>query len=277
MTSQQSCSLPGVVVSYGQAAADNTVLIVDARSAREYAAGHMPGAVSLPLADVLGTADGNGLCKVFGDAGITNDARCVFYDDAYGAVASRVAMALESVGGGAGLLDVTYSVWKEGHTPSTKPRVLEAAEFAAHEAPAEGILADIGGVKRVTEGRDGAAGGILLDARERLNYLSGHIPGAVNMPYHMFRDLENGKVLREPADLRRIFENRGLLADRPARIITYCGSAGTLSGLVYYALRHAGFTDVRMYANSFREWTADGGGRAVETQEDATYWDLSAE
>lgn len=275
MTSQQSHSLQGVVASYAHIATDDTVRITDTRAAREYAAGHIPGAISLPLADVLGAADDSGLRRVFGDVGIGADTRCMFYDDAYGAVASRAAMALESVGGSAGLLDVTYSAWKRGHAFSDKPRNPKPVEFTPGTPLAgEGILADIDTVGRAAKAGPDSA--VILDARERLNYLSGHIPGAVNMPYHMFRDLENGKILLPPADLRRMFGNRGLDADKPIKIITYCGSAGTLSGLAYYALRHAGFRDVSMYANSFREWK-EREEKAVEVQEDATYWDLSAE
>ena len=275
MTIQQSCTQSDVTVSYEQAVTDDAILIVDARSAREYAAGHIPGAASLPLADLQRAADDRGLADVFGAAGICNDTECVFYDNAYGAVASRVAMSLESVGGRARLLDVTYAVWKKDHAPgdaacSPDPVVFDIRTPSA----AGGILTGIADVEQAAGSNDG--GCMLLDARERLNYLSGHIPGAVNMPYHMFRDLENCKILRSPGDLKRIFENRGLDADKPVRIITYCGSAGTLSGLVYYALRRAGFANVSMYANSFREWNALE-GRAVEAQQDATYWDLSAE
>ena len=281
MELQQAHNLPGVTVSYEQAAADDALQIVDTRSAREYDAGHVPGAASLPLADVIRAADEGELGRIFGAVGAGNQTGCVFYDDAHGAVAARVAMALESIGGRALLLDVTYSVWKKAHASavSTVAHEPEPAEFEAVRAPSTGgILTGIGDVERAAAASDGAneGGAVILDARERLNYLSGHIPGAINMPYTMFRDLENDRILRPPGDLRRIFENRGLDAGKQVRIITYCGSAGTLSGLVYYALRQAGFANISMYANSFREWKARE-ERAVEVQQDATYWDLSAE
>ena len=43
-----------------------------------------------------------------------------------------------------------------------------------------------------------------------------------------------------------------------SEIITYCGSVGTLSGLTYYALKLAGFKNVKLYPKSFKEWKALG-------------------
>ena len=267
----------GITVSYDQAKAEH-ILIIDVRAEREYVAGHIPDAISLPLTKILQVAgDDYKLSKTFGSFGIGHDTQCVFYDDAFGAVASRVAMALESVGGRASLLDVTYTTWRRDHTPNMgEPRRLDPVTFSiVDRSSLDTMLTDIKDVKTVSESND-TSNDILLDARERLNFLSGHIPGAINMPYTMFKDAENDKILRTPDDLSRIFKNRGLDPNRPIRIITYCGSSGTLSGLVYYALKQAGFASISMYANSFREWNSQE-GRAVEVQEDANYWDLSAE
>lgn len=266
----------GITVSYDQEMSKH-MIIVDVRAEREYVAGHIPDAISLPLTKILQVAgDDHKLSKTFGSFGIGPDTQCVFYDDAFGAVASRVAMALESVGGHASLLDVTYTTWRREHTPTIgEIRRLDPVTFSMVGRSVDTMLTDIKDVKTVAES-NGTSNDILLDARERLNFLSGHIPGAINMPYTMFKDAENDKILRTPDDLNRIFKNRGLDPNRPIRIITYCGSSGTLSGLVYYALRQAGFASISMYANSFREWNAQE-DRAVEVQEDANYWDLSAE
>ncbi|MXX20602.1 MAG: sulfurtransferase [Cenarchaeum sp. SB0665_bin_23] len=269
---QQQFHKSGVAIPYEQASTDDAILIVDVRSKREYEDGHIPDAINIPLAKILQAGDGLG--KTFGSFGVGPKTHCVFYDDAYGAVASRAAMALEAIGGRASLLDVTYTVWRSEYLPATGAAdKVESTTFEVEPTqPAGRMLTDIDDVEDVVD----TGSSILLDARERLNYLSGHIPGAINMPYTMFKDAENNKILRAPDDLSRIFKNRGLDPNKPIRIITYCGSAGTLSGLVYYALRQAGFTQISMYANSFREWNTQE-RRAVEVQEDANYWDLSAE
>jgi thiosulfate/3-mercaptopyruvate sulfurtransferase len=83
----------------------------------------------------------------------------------------------------------------------------------------------------------------------------------------------NGNILKRADELKRIIENRGISKD--SEIITYCGSVGTLSGLTYYALRLAGFENVKLYPKSFKEWKSLG--KPKEEFKDATYWDLSAE
>jgi len=112
---------------------------------------------------------------------------------------------------------------------------------------------------------------ILVDSRERLNFLTEHIPGAKNIPYTMLGS--NGGILRKPKEIRRFIENRGISTD--SEIITYCGSVGTLSGLAYYAFKLAGLKNVKLYSKSFREWKSLG--KPKEEFKDANYWDLSAE
>jgi thiosulfate/3-mercaptopyruvate sulfurtransferase len=113
---------------------------------------------------------------------------------------------------------------------------------------------------------------ILVDSRERLNFLTEHIPNAKNIPYTMIGST-NGSILRKPEEMKRFIENRGISTD--SEVITYCGSVGTLSGLTYYALKLAGVKNVRLYSKSFREWKSLG--KPKEEFKDANYWDLSAE
>jgi thiosulfate/3-mercaptopyruvate sulfurtransferase len=80
-------------------------------------------------------------------------------------------------------------------------------------------------------------------------------------------------ILREPQEIRRFMENRGISTD--SEIITYCGSVGTLSGLAYYALRMGGVKNIRLYSRSFKEWKKLG--KPIEEFKDANFWDLSAE
>jgi thiosulfate/3-mercaptopyruvate sulfurtransferase len=131
----------------------------------------------------------------------------------------------------------------------------------------KGIYADAPYVESVKS----EPGKLLVDSRERLNFLTEHIPGAKNIPYTMVGS--NGNVLKRADELKRIIENRGISKD--SEIITYCGSVGTLSGLTYYALRLAGFENVKLYPKSFKEWKSLG--KPKEEFKDATYWDLSAE
>ncbi|MDA7940774.1 MAG: sulfurtransferase [Nitrosopumilus sp.] len=249
-----------------QAVRDNSIRLVDVRHAEQYEGGHIPGAASLPLGGLLEAETPEQIARLAGEAGVGDGTRAVIYDDAFGALASRVAWALEYIGHrDVLLLEETYSGWaaagrstgtggprgtSERHSVSVQPGLLATADYL------ESVMH-----------RDGT---VVLDNRERLNYLEHHIPGAVSLPYVTLGG--EGRILRPPGELGRLLDNRGVPAD--AEIITYCGSVGTLSGLAYYALKSAGRSNARLYAKSFKEWR--GLSKPVETQADANYWDLSA-
>jgi thiosulfate/3-mercaptopyruvate sulfurtransferase len=73
--------------------------------------------------------------------------------------------------------------------------------------------------------------------------------------------------------MKRLLDNRRISGN--SEIITYCGSVGTLSGLAYYALKSVGLPNVKLYVRSFKEWK--GLEKPIAKQQDASYWDLSAE
>jgi len=93
----------------------------------------------------------------------------------------------------------------------------------------------------------------------------------MNIPYRMLASPDN--ILRPKEELKRLIQNRNIPSD--AEVITYCGSVGTLSGLGYYALKSIGMENVKLYVRSFKEWKSLE--KPIERQNDANYWDLSAE
>ncbi|MDQ3835743.1 MAG: rhodanese-like domain-containing protein [Thermoproteota archaeon] len=247
-----------------------SVRIVDVRKAEDYQREHIPTAVSLPLARVLENDQPEKIVAFLGELGISDTTPVVVYDDTFGALAARVAWTFQYVGhDNTSLLEMTFKQWKElgletekeEHTfPSTK-----------HSLSIEkDIYVDASYVEAATT-KPQPSTVVLVDSRERLNYLTEHIPGARNIPYTMVGAEQS--ILRSAEELKRLIENRGITND--AEIITYCGSVGTLSGLTYYALRLAGFKNVKLYPKSFKEWKALG--KSKEEFKDATYWDLSAE
>ena len=112
---------------------------------------------------------------------------------------------------------------------------------------------------------------VVIDNRERLNFLEQHIPGAINIPYRTLAT--DGRIIRNKESMRNLLKNRGISED--SEIITYCGSVGTLSGLAYYALKSIGVPNVKLYVHSFKEWK--NLEKPIDKQENASYWDLSAE
>ncbi len=243
------------------------VRVVDVRKADDYQKGHIPTAVSLPLARVLENDAPEKMVAIMDELGISDSMPVVIYDDTFGALAARVAWTFQYVGHtNTALLEMTFRQWKElGLEIETQAHTYPKAEHSLNIN--KNIYADASYVESAKSQR----GKLLVDSRERLNFLTEHIPGAKNIPYTMVGS--NGSILRKAEDLKRFIENRGITSD--SEIITYCGSVGTLSGLTYYALKLAGFQNVKLYPKSFKEWKALG--KPKEEFKDATYWDLSAE
>ena len=241
------------------------VRVVDVRKEEEYAKEHIPGAVSLPLARILEKESPAQYVELLQDIGVSEDLPVVTYDDTFGALAARVAWTFQYVGHQhSSILEVTFAQWKNMGFRTEK----KLNNYKWHSHPLrinQSIYADLDYVEKAASNK------VLIDSRERLNFLSEHIPEAVNLPYTMLR--ADGKVLSRGEDIRRLLQNRGIHEN--SELVTYCGSVGTLSGLVYYGLKLAGLKNVRLYAKSFKEWKALGKPKAEF--KDANYWDLSAE
>ena len=245
----------------------NSVRIVDVRKEDEYKKEHIKTAISIPLATVLADDSPERIVKLLEQSGISDKTLVVVYDDTFGALAARVAWTFQYVGhSNTSLLETTFTKWKNyGFETEKKVNVFPRAK---HNLKVNaGIYANYDEVEKAKTEQNK----ILVDSRERLNFLSEHIPGATNLPYTMLGTSDS--ILREPQEIRRFMENRGISTDN--EVITYCGSVGTLSGLAYYALRMGGVKNIRLYSRSFKEWKKLG--KPIEEFKDANFWDLSAE
>ena len=80
---------------------------------------------------------------------------------------------------------------------------------------------------------------LLIDARDAGQYAKGHIPGAIHM------------------DWRQVLAQRkSIPKDKP--VLIYCNS-GSLSAQAGFALRVAGWDNVRILQGGMDEWKAKGG------------------
>lgn len=244
-----------------------SVRVVDVRRSEDYKKAHIPTAVSLPLAKIISNDAPEQIIKILEDIGVSNETPLVVYDDTFGALAARVAWTFQYVGhDNTSLLEMTFTNWKNlgleiEKKINTFPRKVHSLKLN------QSIHADANYVESIQNNPNK----ILIDSRERLNFLTEHIPNAKNIPYTMLGTVDN--ILRPVQDLKRFIENRGIEPD--SEVITYCGSVGTLSGLAYYALKLAGVKNVKLYSKSFKDWKALGKPK-IEFK-DANYWDLSAE
>ena len=245
----------------------NSVRVVDVRKEDEYKKEHIKTAISIPLAKVLDNDTPEKIALLLEQSGISDKTPVVVYDDTFGALAARVAWTFQYVGhANTSLLETTFTNWKSyGFETEKKINVFPKAKHSLRVN--NDIFANYDEVEKAKSEKNK----ILVDSRERLNFLSEHIPGATNLPYTMLGTTES--ILREPQEIKRFMENRGISTDD--EVITYCGSVGTLSGLAYYALRMGGVKKIRLYSRSFKEWKKLG--KPIEEFKDANFWDLSAE
>lgn len=244
-----------------------SVRVVDVRKEDEYKKEHIKTAISIPLAKVLDNDTPEKIVLLLEQSGISDKTPVVVYDDTFGALAARVAWTFQYVGhANTSLLEITFTNWKSyGFETEKKINVFPKAKHSLRVN--NDIFANYDEVEKAKSEQNK----ILVDSRERLNFLSEHIPGATNLPYTMLGTTES--ILREPQEIKRFMENRGISTDD--EVITYCGSVGTLSGLAYYALRMGGVKKIRLYSRSFKEWKKLG--KPIEEFKDANFWDLSAE
>ena len=245
----------------------NNIRIIDVRREDDYKAGHIKNSVNLPLAKLLNDDSVENIAKIAGELGISDNTTVVVYDDTFGALSSRVVWALQYIGhSDVKLLSVTFSQWKElGLDITTKAPEIEKSTHSIK------IQSDIMATADYLEKVKGKKNVVIIDNRERLNFLEQHIPGAINIPYRTLAT--DGQIIRTKESMRSLLKNRGIPED--AEIITYCGSVGTLSGLAYYALKSIGVPNVKLYVHSFKEWK--NLEKPIDKQENASYWDLSAE
>lgn len=246
---------------------DKSVRVLDIRKEEDYKQSHIPSAVNLPLANLLADDGPQKVLHLTQSFGIDDETPVVVYDDTFGALASRVAWTLQYIGhDDVSLLDITYGTWKKmGLETSTEQVSFNKKTHSLKLRPE--ILATADYLESVKGKKDT----VLIDNRERLNYLDNHIPCAINIPYRMLAS--PGNILRPKEELKNLVQNRNISPN--GEIITYCGSVGTLSGLGYYALKSIGMENVKLYVRSFKEWKSLD--KPTESQRDANYWDLSAE
>jgi rhodanese-related sulfurtransferase len=84
---------------------------------------------------------------------------------------------------------------------------------------------------------------VLIDARDPAQFAKGHIPGAINM------------------DWRQVLAKRNTIPKNKP-VLIYCNT-GSLSAQAGFALRVAGWENVRILQGGMTEWQAKGGFEAA--------------
>ena len=232
---------------------------------REYAAGHIPGAVRFDI-DALSDhssslphmlSSPSEFATAMRRHGLNADSIAVVYDSEGLFSAARAWWNLRAMGHEAAfVLDGGLPRWtSEGRPVETGWREPQHGDFKAH--PRRDLVKDLEAVRTALAGKSAQ----VLDARPAARFRGeapepreglrgGHMPGALNLPWSAV--VENGALL--PAErLRPLFEGVGI--DSGAPIVTTCGS-GVSAAILALALARLGRLDVPVYDGSWSEWGA---------------------
>lgn len=235
-------------------------------TAAEFEEAHIPGAVFF---DLKGVGDPQSslphtvpspeyFAEFVGVLGIGNDDRVVVYDSSPFFSAPRCWWLFQFFGHDAvALLDGGLPKWRrDGRPLASGPVRPKPKQFTAR--PRYESMADLDtvwqAVKHGTAQIVDARGAARFEAREeepRPDMKSGHMPGALNIPYNTL--LADDGTFLPPDELRKKFAEAGVDVDHP--VITTCGS-GVTAAVLILGLTRIGKVDARLYDGSWSEWGA---------------------
>ena len=234
-----------------------------------YTQSHIPGARYAHLDEdlsgpKLGTNGRHPLPEVpvfaqkLGAWGVDKHAQVVVYDDSFGAIAVRLWWMLRWMGHDAvALLDGGLPKWqREKRLLSTATPPVMPKAFNAQVRP--DMLIDTAAVLTASN----KASSLIVDARaemrfigeiEPLDAVSGHVPGAKNLPFDDNLDLDG--TLLSATELHSQY-TEFLAGTDPAQVIHMCGSGVTACHNIL-AMEIAGLAGGKLYAGSWSAWIAD--------------------
>ena len=234
-----------------------------------YAEAHIPGAryahldndLSSPITANSGRhplPDVEVLAAKLGRWGVDRHKQVVAYDGGAGAVAARLWWVLRWLGHNAvAVLDGGLSKWQEERRPvTTDVPTITPTVFKATVDDSLWVQTPV--VERlIAEGShllvDARAAPRFKGAREPIDKVAGHIPGAINRPFDNNVDA-HGCFLRDDV-LRSQFQEL-LQGKEPAQTINMCGSGVTACHNIL-AMERAGLPGAKLYVGSWSEWIRD--------------------
>jgi thiosulfate/3-mercaptopyruvate sulfurtransferase len=236
----------------------------------DYLAAHIPGAVyfdvdavsdhSNPLPHMFPSAEQFG--RDVGALGVSNADTVVIYDAGGWVAAPRAWWMFLSYGHrDVRILNGGLKKWRaegravESGEVTAKPATFRANYDARRVRSIEQMIANVAShAEQVIDAR--AADRFEGRAVEpRPGIRSGHIPGALNLPYNNLFDAATG-TMKPLDDLRKAFTGAGVDTAKP--IVTSCGS-GVSAAVLTLALYRLGVENTALYDGSWSEWgKADG-------------------
>jgi len=229
-------------------------VIIDTRSAADYTAGHVTGAINIEPSAIAIAYDlsETAAATALGSAGVSNTDTIVVYGSAE---AGRMFWILEYLGcTDVHMLNGGLTAWDavSGNTPVTAATTLTATTFNTSVRSSKLMTAS--GIAAKLENENFK----IIDARtdEEFNGWKfygetngGHIPGAYQLPYTWFYNTD--KTVLGYQYIKQIFEQRGITIDK--EVTSYCYD-GTRGGTIYFMLRLMGYNMASSYDRSMAQW-----------------------
>jgi len=252
-------------------------VVIDARDLKDYAKGHIPGAISLgkrvksALRDSTARAfsDVSKYEKLFGKAGIDNNTHVVFYhgDEKTLTDATVGFWVMEYLGHDkVHFMDGGLEAWRNsGFRLEKDPTIKEPKEFKAHV-----VASRLASTDEILDIATGKKNGVqLIDSRSKKEHngediralRGGHVPNTtINVSHKdtMIQELDKKTEKMEATgfiDANAVHEKFSSL-DKNKRTVGYC-QTGTRSTLTYLELRLLGFKDPANWDDSWRVYASD--------------------
>ena len=235
---------------------DSNLVIIDARSFKEYSEGHIPGAVNLDLFAFHWfdtTKEGiesfnKQMQQLFSFAGITNEKKVIFYDEVSGMLAARgVWLLMYFSHPRAFMLDGGMKKWKKEMFPvETKLNSFKPAKFSGKInseiiASFEYIKKNLNQIQIIDARSQGEYDGTIIRAARK-----GHILTAINVDWNL--NVADDGTLKKDNDLLALYK-----IPKDSEVVTYCQGAYRAAN-AFLALKKIGFKKVRVYLGSWAEW-----------------------
>jgi thiosulfate/3-mercaptopyruvate sulfurtransferase len=239
--------------------AKESAVLIDVRPADEYAAGHVEGAVNIPMsALVVNEPYANMLPQpgqveqVMSSAGITENDALLVYDDASNMQAARVQWTLNMYGnfnvkvvsGGIKALTGADAELTEQAT------VLPEAAYKAGETQ-KTLIVNFDYIQMMFDKQEENT--VIIDTRSSEEYAEGTIPGSVHIEY-TWNNYASGQY-KSAQDIQSTYIGKGILPDM--KLLVFCKTS-VRAAQTYTALKNAGYQDVRVYDGAWLEFSALG-------------------
>jgi thiosulfate/3-mercaptopyruvate sulfurtransferase len=244
------------------------VIVVDARSNKNFQKAHIPGAVSAPwqpFTHMEGKPGNPGwgvllpqelLAAKIGALGIDGRKTVIVYADPPGwGEDGRFAWMARMVGiKDVKILDGGLAAWKQAGGEISKTnlnppsRTMKISTWdKGLTATTDWIQSRLGQIKIVDSRTESEFDG----ARKYGEARGGHLPGAISIPFENLFNADG--TVKNPLALKQLFQAAGLKPED--EIVAYC-TAGIRSAYMALVMRMVGFGNARNYDASFYDWAA---------------------